>query len=95
MASHTPDRWSLERSDARDCLVSVLYGRRGSGDGSTPPKPLFQRNVAACRTSQVVVSGRSITGSNEILRARPEARIDADPAARGDTPAGPHQGRAR
>jgi hypothetical protein len=87
MANHTPDRWSLERSDARDCLVSVLYGGRGTGDGSTPPRFLFQRTIAACRSAQVVVSGRSITGSMETLRARPETSLDTNPAARGDTPA--------
>jgi hypothetical protein len=87
MANHTPDRWSLERSDARDCLVSVLYGGRETGNGSTPPRSLFQRTIAACRTAQVVISGRSITGSKETLRARPETAPDTNPTAPVEPPA--------
>lgn len=60
MAASFPESWSRERSSARDCLVSVLYGRHTTGSGSTL-RPLFQRTTAASRTSQTVVSARSIT----------------------------------
>ncbi len=56
-----PDRWSRERSGARDCLVSVLYGRRSFDGDSTALRPLFHRTMAAGRISQVVVSMRSTT----------------------------------
>jgi hypothetical protein len=59
-----PESWSRERSGARDCLVSVLYGRHTSGNGSSL-RPLFQRTTAACRTSQAVVSARSITSPGQ------------------------------
>jgi hypothetical protein len=76
MGTSFPDRWSRQRSGSRDCLVSVLYGRRTSGAGSTPPRPLFQRTMAAGRTAQVVISSRSITGSGG-SPAAPPAVTDA------------------
>ena len=57
-----PESWSRERSSDRDCLVSILYGRRSSAAGTTP-RSLFQRTVSTGRTTQVTVSARSITTS--------------------------------
>jgi hypothetical protein len=63
-----PDSWSRERTSARDCLVSVLYGVRTAP--GAPPRPLFQRSMSAARTSQTVVSARSITTPSEWLEYR-------------------------
>jgi hypothetical protein len=77
MGSSIPDSWSRERSGARDHLVSVLYGHRSSGGGSTPPRPIFQRNTAAARSSQVVVGNRSITSPSTRLATKSLADVFA------------------
>jgi hypothetical protein len=63
MGAGFPERWSRQRSGASDCLVSVLYGRRSFDGDPTARRPLFHRTTAADRTSQVVVSLRSITNT--------------------------------
>jgi hypothetical protein len=58
-----PERWTRERTSDRDCLISILYGQRSSTPTTRPPRWLSQRTIATARTTQVIVSSRSITSS--------------------------------